>query len=152
VSPPVDGVTCRKAAIGEIVIKIPEPASIGCHIDAVNGAPAKPYTIQVMPLRSRHANFLNRPPAALVLIVDAERAAPLPSADLQKLYDLAPTEAEVAVRVVRGHGLRYVADELRVTLSTARVHLQRVFEKTGTHRQAELVRMLIGLETTHMTG
>jgi hypothetical protein len=28
--------------------------------------------------------------------------------------------------------------------------LQRVFEKTGTHRQAELVRMLIELETTDL--
>jgi DNA-binding CsgD family transcriptional regulator len=36
-----------------------------------------------------------------------------------------------------------------VTLSTARTHLQSVFEKTGTHRQAELVRLLIELETTN---
>jgi DNA-binding CsgD family transcriptional regulator len=43
-----------------------------------------------------------------------------------------------------------VADELRVTLSTARAHLQSVFEKTGTHRQAELVRMLIELATANM--
>ena len=47
-----------------------------------------------------------------------------------------------------GHGLQSVADELRVTLSTARTHLQSVFEKTGTHRQAELVRLLIELATT----
>ena len=58
-----------------------------------------------------------------------------------------PAEAEIAIRVVRGHGLQYVADELRVTLSTVRVHLQRVFEKTGAHRQAELVRMLSELAT-----
>jgi DNA-binding CsgD family transcriptional regulator len=110
----------------------------------------KPYTIQVMPLRSCHANFFNRPPAALVLIVDAERAAHLPREDLQKLFDLTPAEAEVAVLILRGHGLRYVADELRVTLSTARTHLQSAFEKTGTHRQAELVRMLSELATANL--
>ena len=45
---------------------------------------------------------------------------------------------------------QYVANELRVSLSTVRVHPQRVFEKTGTNRQAELVRLLIGLATTNM--
>ncbi|MGI8568686.1 MAG: helix-turn-helix transcriptional regulator [Methylocella sp.] len=103
-----------------------------------------------MPLRSGHARFLNAPAAALVLIFDHEREARLPPADLQEVYDFTPAEAEVAVRVLRGHGLQYVADELRVTLSTVRVHLQRVFEKTGTHRQAELVRMLVELATTNM--
>ncbi|MDQ6702154.1 MAG: helix-turn-helix transcriptional regulator [Pseudomonadota bacterium] len=105
-----------------------------------------------MPLRSTHAHFLNCPAAALVLIVDHEREAHLPPADLQEVYDLTAAEAEVAVRVLRGHSLQYVADELRVTLSTVRVHLQRVFEKTGTHRQAELVRLLIELESINVPG
>jgi DNA-binding CsgD family transcriptional regulator len=89
---------------------------------------------------------------ALVLIVDHEREADLLPADLQAIYHLTPAEAEVALRVLRGHGLQSVADELRVSLSTVRVHLQRVFEKTGTHRQAELVRRLIEIETSHMPG
>lgn len=32
------------------------------------------------------------------------------------------------------------AEELQVTRNTARTHLERVFSKTGTSRQAELVR------------
>jgi DNA-binding CsgD family transcriptional regulator len=122
----------------------------GGRLAISRGAGRKPYMVTVMPVRSSRAHFLNGPPAALVLIVDPERAAHLPPEDLQKLYDLAPAEAEVAVRVARGHGLQYVADELRVTLSTVRVHLQRVFEKTGVHRQTELVRMLIELETSNL--
>jgi DNA-binding CsgD family transcriptional regulator len=116
------------------------------------GSGRRPYTIQVMPLRSCHARFLNGPAAALVLVVDHEREAHLPPADLQEVYDLTPAEAEVAVRVLRGHGLQYVAGELRVSLSTVRVHLQRVFEKTGTHRQAELVRLLIELDASQVAG
>jgi DNA-binding CsgD family transcriptional regulator len=110
----------------------------------------KPYAVTVMPVRTSRAPFLNGPAAALVLIVDAGLAAHLPPEDLQKLFDLTPAEAEVAVQVLRGHGLQYVADELRVTLSTVRVHLQRVFEKTGTHRQAELVRLLTELAPINM--
>jgi DNA-binding CsgD family transcriptional regulator len=41
-----------------------------------------------------------------------------------------------------------VADKLCVGLSTVRVHLQRAFEKTQTHRQAELAKLLVELEAT----
>jgi DNA-binding CsgD family transcriptional regulator len=63
---------------------------------------------------------------------------------------LTPAEEKVALRVLCGHGLQYAADELHVGTSTVRVHLQRVFEKTGTHRQAELVRLLNEIEASHV--
>jgi DNA-binding CsgD family transcriptional regulator len=123
----------------------------GGRLAISRGSGRKPYTIQVVPLRSRDTNFLNRPAGRIGADRgDAERAAHIPPEGLQKLFDLTPAEAEVAIRILRGHGLQYVADELRVTLSTARAHLQRVFEKTGTHRQPELVRMLIELETANL--
>jgi DNA-binding CsgD family transcriptional regulator len=118
----------------------------GGRLEISRGSGRKPYTIQVLPLRSSHVCFNNGPAAALILIVDHGREAHLPPADLRDLYNLTPAEAEVALQVLRGHGLQSVADELRVSLSTVRIHLQRVFEKTGTHRQAELVRLLIELE------
>jgi DNA-binding CsgD family transcriptional regulator len=110
----------------------------------------KPYTVEVLPLRSDCGLFLNGPAAAIVVIVDHERETHLPPACLRELFDLTPAEAEVALLVLRGQGLQFVADELRVTLSTVRVHLQRVFEKTGTRRQAELVRLLAEVEACHV--
>ncbi|MGK6315737.1 LuxR C-terminal-related transcriptional regulator [Neorhizobium sp. DT-125] len=65
---------------------------------------------------------------------------------LQRLYRLTKAEAAVAVRITRGDGLQSVADALSLSLSTVRTHQQRVFEKTGTHRQAELVRLLLGVQ------
>jgi len=124
----------------------------GSRLAISRGSGRKPYAVQVLPLRSSHVYFSNGPAAALILIVDHGREANLPPDDLQDLYNLTPAEAEVALRVLRGHGLQSVADELRVSLSTVRVHLQRVFEKTGTHRQAELVRLLIELEASHVPG
>jgi hypothetical protein len=46
----------------------------------------------------------------------------------------------VAAAVGQGTGLSHAAGRLGVSLNTARFHLQRIFEKTGTRRQAELVR------------
>ena len=40
----------------------------------------------------------------------------------------------------------FVHPELSVSLPTVRVHLQRVFEKTGTNRQADLVRLMMMLD------
>jgi DNA-binding CsgD family transcriptional regulator len=62
------------------------------------------------------------------------------------LNSLTPAEAVVAIQMLRGQGLQAAAKERRVTLSTVRIHLQRVFEKTGAHRQAELVRLLLNVQ------
>ena len=82
-------------------------------------------------------------PRAIVFVVDPDRAPNVPERYLQRLYNLTPAEAAVAVRILRGEGLQAVADGLRITLATVCTHRQRVFEKTGTKRQAELVRVIL---------
>jgi DNA-binding CsgD family transcriptional regulator len=47
--------------------------------------------------------------------------------------------------VLKSEGLQSIADRMSITISTVRIHLQRVFDKTQTHRQAELVRLLINV-------
>jgi DNA-binding CsgD family transcriptional regulator/PAS domain-containing protein len=103
-----------------------------------------PLAVHVTPLRDTHPSAVGAK-HVVVCIVDPAREAQLRPAHLQQLYGLTTAEAEVAVRVVRGHKLQSVADDLSVTLSTVRIHLQRVFEKTHTHRQAQLVRLLLGV-------
>ena len=53
-------------------------------------------------------------------------------------FGLTPAEAEVARRAARGEGLRAIAGALGIQHSTARSHLNRVFQKAGVRRQAEL--------------
>ncbi|MFE3544823.1 helix-turn-helix transcriptional regulator [Nocardia sp. NPDC059177] len=81
--------------------------------------------------------------AVLLLVVDPEHdPQPEPTA-LHDLYGLTDAETMVAMGVLRGDGLPAVADQLSVSLFTARTHLQHIFAKTRTHRQAELVRLLL---------
>lgn len=82
---------------------------------------------------------------ALVVIDDPDRVPKLDTAMLRRLYALTSTEAEVALRVAQGDGLRPIAEELTVSTTTVRTHLQHIFEKTTTHRQAELVRLLLSI-------
>jgi DNA-binding CsgD family transcriptional regulator len=53
-----------------------------------------------------------------------------------------PAEAALALEIVKGDGRDAAAARLGISLSTARTHLSRIFEKTGAGRQAELVVLL----------
>ena len=58
-------------------------------------------------------------------------------------FGLTAAEAVFAAEISRGDGLQAVAERLAIAPTTARTHLTRIFEKTGTRRQAELVRLLM---------
>ena len=62
--------------------------------------------------------------------------------DLELFYDLTAAEAEVCERLCRSKRLSGVADELGVSVNTAKTHLMRSFRKIGVSSQAELLQRL----------
>ncbi|WP_419828618.1 helix-turn-helix transcriptional regulator [Methylobacterium sp.] len=79
----------------------------------------------------------------LLRVIDPA-AAPLPDPGaLQELFGFTPAEAALATDILAGHDLAASAARRRITLHTARAHLRRLFEKTGTNRQAKLMRLLL---------
>ncbi|CAH2599059.1 HTH luxR-type domain-containing protein [Rhodovastum atsumiense] len=95
--------------------------------------------------RSATLPSLGARPAVLLMITDPENELG-PTADrLRTLYGLTAREAAVAVRAARGEGLDSVADVLGMASNTARSHLKKIFDKTETHRQAELSWLLARL-------
>lgn len=105
----------------------------------------RPYVIHVLPSHRRHADKPPGQPMAVVLIIDPEDEPEPATALLCRLYHLTGAEAQVALHVGHGANLKQIAKELSVSVTTVRTHLQHVFEKTDTHRQAELVRLLLAL-------
>ena len=70
------------------------------------------------------------------------------SAQLRLLFGLTSAEAAFSL-AMRTHGKSAAAAAaLRITDATARVRLQTIFEKTGIHRQADLLLMLDALAET----
>jgi DNA-binding CsgD family transcriptional regulator len=104
--------------------------------------PRRPLSVLVAPLMIESTWFVTGRPAAIVFVADPDSAPQTAQDQLSNLYRLTPAEAAVAMVIARGEGLQVVADELEISLSTARTHLQHVFEKTETRRQAELVRLI----------
>jgi DNA-binding CsgD family transcriptional regulator len=105
----------------------------------------RPYVIHVLPSHRRNADDPLRQPMALVLIIDPADEPEPAAALLRRLYRLTEAEAEVALHVMRGADLKQISEELSISYTTVRTHLQHVFGKTDTHRQAELVRLLLVL-------
>lgn len=107
------------------------------------------YAVHVIPLSAETVGETvgldTSKATALVVIDDPDRVPRLDTALLRRLYALTGTEAEVALRVAQGDGLRPIAEEFSVSTTTIRTHLQHIFEKTTTHRQAELVRLLLSI-------
>jgi DNA-binding CsgD family transcriptional regulator len=55
-------------------------------------------------------------------------------------FGLTGAETRLVAELIRGNGFLAAAAALNITEATARTHAKRIFDKTGTHRQAELIR------------
>ena len=69
-----------------------------------------------------------------------------PAAILAKTFRLTPSEAKLACIIARGAPPYIAARELKISRDTARNQLKAVFAKTDTHRQSELVALLLQVE------
>jgi DNA-binding CsgD family transcriptional regulator len=86
----------------------------------------------------------------LLILIDAvERREPSPAL-LKQLFGLTPAEARLAIEVVRGHGLKGIASALQVSEGTVRTQLKAILAKTNTHRQADLVGLLVRIAQANL--
>ena len=69
-----------------------------------------------------------------------------PAAILAKTFRLTPSEAKLACVIASGASPGIAARELKISRETARNQLKSVFAKTNTHRQSELVALLLQVE------
>jgi DNA-binding CsgD family transcriptional regulator len=80
--------------------------------------------------------------ALLTLNALGPRPGP-PAAIIAKTFRLTPSEAKLACIIARGAPPDIAAMELKISPNSARNHLKSVFAKTNTHRQSELVALLM---------
>lgn len=115
----------------------PVPRSIPLHME-----PAPPVVVHVLPLR-RDAHDLFGGGDLLVVATTISASALVPSpAILTSLFDLTPAEVKLATALARGLSLQAAAAEAGLQFSTVRTYLNRIFRKTGTNQQSQLVALL----------
>lgn len=81
--------------------------------------------------------------AVTVLARDAEPQDRRAEDLLRSVFHLTPTEARLALAIAEGSTPAEAAELLGISVLTARTHLKRIFHKTATTRQAELVRLVL---------
>ena len=84
-------------------------------------------------------------PVAGLIMVDCKRGITDRINVFADLFGLTSAEVRVVSQLVSGGGLTKAASQLNIARSTARSHLSNILEKTGAHRQAELVRIFYEL-------
>jgi DNA-binding CsgD family transcriptional regulator len=67
--------------------------------------------------------------------------SPFPAELFVRRYAITPAESRVMMLLVQGMTISEAAEALGISPPTTKTHLARLFDKTGTSRQADLVRL-----------
>ena len=104
------------------------------------------HVAHVLPLTSgaRRRAGTSYVAAAAMFVQKAALDTPSPQEVIGKLYKLTPTELRVLLAIMQVGSTPEVAEALGISEATVKTHLHRVFAKTGTKRQADLVKLVAG--------
>lgn len=141
-------------ALRRLVSQAADPwryASPGGYMRITRPALKPPLTIFVAPMQRASVWPGASNASAMVFISDPERSPCPPRDVLQQLYGLTPAEARVANLLLENLTLQEISDKLGVAVGTVRNQVKHVFAKTDTHRQSELMRVLLHLPQIFLT-
>jgi DNA-binding CsgD family transcriptional regulator/PAS domain-containing protein len=95
------------------------------------------YSVSVLPLNVERGLFL-------ILLKTRAPETPAIGKYLATMFGLTPREIAVLMPMLQGASLDDIAAAMGISVPTARSHLNNLFEKTSTNRQAELVAKVLG--------
>lgn len=123
-----------RAALAEVLRKSGTTRTL-----ALERGEGNPLVLQLSAIDLPGANARH----AVALVVDPDRQAGISPDMLSSLFGCTWAEARLAAALVAGKKLEDICEEFGVKQTTITFHLQNLFQKTHTHRQADLVALLI---------
>ncbi len=104
------------------------------------------YVAHVLPLTSgaRRKAGITYSAVAAVFVRKAALDLPHPLETIATTFKLTPAEMRVLMMIIELGGVPEVAPVLGISEATVKTHLQRIFAKTNTSRQADLVKLAAG--------
>ncbi len=118
----------------------------------VNGGGQTPLlALSVLPLHRRDTNARGGIEGGAIMILGREFVpATVPVDTLRSAFGLSAAEARLLSLLATGATLRQAAEMIGVSYSTVMSQIKSCFQKTGTHRQAELVALAVRLGPGHV--
>ncbi len=137
--------TCLRSSTAELHRLIEAAAngtaSRGALLSLPRRAPRRPLLLIVAPPSARVPAAIAA--AIAVIVFDPEQPAEAQQAVLRRLFGLTPAEATLVRLLIRGLGLDAAARRLGISRHTARNQVKSVLSKTETHRQSDLLRLIL---------
>ncbi|THD63454.1 hypothetical protein [Phenylobacterium sp.] len=101
-----------------------------------------PLSVTVAPVRAGTAPLFASGRTVIVCVTDLGASIALSEQKLRDLFALTPAEAKVSAALFKDADPKKAAARLGISSRTLQVHLGHIFEKTGTNRQSELMRLM----------
>jgi DNA-binding CsgD family transcriptional regulator/PAS domain-containing protein len=135
--------TLLAKAIDEVATDETDAGPVG-HSLAIPDRSGTGYVATLLPLERGRRRITMAPFAASIamFVQDPAQVPLMPGEAFARLYRLTGGELRVLLAIAQGLGAKEAADMLGIGEPTVRTHLQRLFYKTGTSRQAELLQLL----------
>jgi DNA-binding CsgD family transcriptional regulator len=140
---PIDRPKLQHLIDGAIGTSVGRRASGGGYQPIAKRGSERPYSVLAAPTPRPPAFPALERPAAILFVTDPDATPETPPDLLRRVYGLTRMEANVAMALVGGATVEAAAERLAIARATARRHLAGIFAKTGTHRQTDLVRLIL---------
>jgi DNA-binding CsgD family transcriptional regulator/PAS domain-containing protein len=112
----------------------------------------KPLAVSIFPFTEGTASPIGIEKLAFVTITDPEAATGPSPEEMRTIFGLTKSESRLAKLIADGSSLPEICEAMEITVNTARTHLKRIFAKTDTSRQTELLKLLSGFPPHHRNG
>jgi DNA-binding CsgD family transcriptional regulator/PAS domain-containing protein len=101
--------------------------------------------VHVAPLAGRSTFAIRGGTGAIVFLYDLKGASSVSPQLLCETFGMTPAEALAALEIARGGSIEEMAARLSVSPNTFKTQLQSAYVKSGTHRQVDLLKLLVSL-------
>lgn len=130
-----------------MVVVLPVREGVTRDLGLTRSADSRPFDEDDRALMSRLVPHVERAftinGALEAKLAAARQLAYVRTADrrlLEERLELSPAQAQLAALLYDGKNLRHAASRLGITEGSARQYLRRIFARTGTNRQVDLIR------------
>jgi DNA-binding CsgD family transcriptional regulator len=120
-----------------------QPANSGSVLQISRKNGARPLSVFAAPFVESESAYLRAEKLAILFVNDPEHEVEDIEPDLIRIYKLTPAESRITAILARGKSLNEACRLLEIRPNTIRTHLKRIFSKTETNRQSELVKLIL---------